>query len=287
VPVWASGFESRIPHNDLKHMITSTQNSLVKLFRKLQVSKHRREMSVLFLEGSNLVDEAVQADRTFEVFCCTESWRDRHSALFDQSVNRSDRFELVSDDVLKAMAMTVNPEGVVASCGKPATTEVKIQSFGLVLDRIQDPGNLGTMIRTAVAAGVEGLWVSGDSADLDHPKVMRSSAGQWFRLPMQQVNDLEHRLRQAQDQGMQIVTTLPKAEKSLWDVDLTRPTLVVLGNEGAGLPMEMAEMADVPIRIPLMNGVESLNVAIAAAIVMYEVQRQRCSPTDCRSSGLC
>lgn len=256
-------------------MIVSTQNALVKLFRKLQISKHRRELGFLYLEGSHLLDEAIQADRRLAVLCYTENWRDRHPVLFDQAVQSSDRLELVSDDVLKAMAMTVNPEGVVASCVRLPTPEVPITSFGLVLDRIQDPGNVGTMIRTAAAAGVEGLWVSGDSADLENPKVMRSSAGQWFRLPMRTVPDLPTEIHQAQTTGMQIVTMMPRATQTLWEVDLTLPTLVVMGNEGAGLSPEVAALATVPIRIPLLNHVESLNVAIAAAIVMYEVQRQR------------
>jgi RNA methyltransferase, TrmH family len=256
-------------------MITSTQNSLVKLFKKLQTSKHRREMGALFLEGENLLDEAVQADRRFEVVCFTERWADRNPELLERAARCSDRIELVSDEVLKAMAMTVSPEGVVASCLKLSAMDVPIETFGLVLDRIQDPGNVGTMIRTAAAAGVDGLWVSQDSADLDNPKVLRSSAGQWFRLPMMVVNDLPNRLKQAQTAGMQIVTTSTKAEQTLWEVDLNLPTLVVLGNEGAGLSPEIEELSTLPIRIPVMNGVESLNVAIAASIVMYEVRRQR------------
>jgi RNA methyltransferase, TrmH family len=256
-------------------MITSTQNPLVKLFKKLQTSKHRRELNALFLEGENLLDEAVQAGRRFEVVCFTERWADRNPDLLDRLAECSDRCELVTDEVLKAMAMTVTPEGIIASCPKLPGTDRPIASFGLALDRIQDPGNVGTMIRTAAAAGVEGMWVSHDSADLDNPKVMRSSAGQWFRLPMVTVNDLPNRLRQAQDRGMQIVTTSSQAKQTLWDVDLKLPTWVVLGNEGAGLSPEIEALSTVPIRIPMMNGVESLNVAIAASIVMYELQRQR------------
>ncbi len=256
-------------------MITSTQNPLVKLFKKLHTSKHRRELNYLFLEGENLLDEAVQAGRTFEVVCFTKRWADRNPDLLDRVAQSSDRCELVTDEVLKAMAMTVSPEGVVANCTKTPGADGPIASFGLALDRIQDPGNLGTMIRTAAAAGAEGMWVSHDSADLDNPKVMRSSAGQWFRLPMVTVNDLPDRLRQAQARGMQIVTTSSQARQSLWDVDFKIPTWVVLGNEGAGLSPQIEALSTVPIRIPMMNGVESLNVAIAASIVMYEVQRQR------------
>ena len=150
-----------------------------------------------------------------------------------------------------------------------------LESFGLALSRIQDPGNVGTMIRTAAAAGIDELWVSGDSVELDHPKVMRASAGQWFRLPMVTVEDLGSQIIQAKQAGIQVVTTVPTADRIHWEADFTKPTLVVMGNEGAGLSPEIADLADVPVRIPLARGVESLNVAIAAAIILYEVQRQR------------
>jgi RNA methyltransferase, TrmH family len=187
--------------------------------------------------------------------------------------------ELVSDSVLTAMATTVKPDGVVAtiarrqaSAGSPS---FEMQSLGLALSRIQDPGNVGTMIRTAAAAGVDGLWLSRDSVELDHPKLMRASAGQWFRLPMVTVTDLAAQMGQAKQAGLQVVTTMPKADRIYWDVDFTQPTLVVMGNEGAGLSPEIAALADVPVGIPLARGVESLNVAIAASIILYEIQRQR------------
>jgi RNA methyltransferase, TrmH family len=257
-------------------MITSTQNQLVKLFRKLHASKYRSEFELSLLEGSHLLEEALISGGAIDTLCYTEDWSDRYPALYEQSLQQSDRVELVSESVLTAMATTVKPDGVVATIARRSHVDFELQSFGLALSRIQDPGNVGTMIRTAAAAGVDGLWLSRDSVELDHPKVMRASAGQWFRLPMATVTDLDENIRQAKRSGMQIVTTMPKADRTYWDVDFTQPTLVVMGNEGAGLSPEMAALADVPVAIPLARGVESLNVAIAAAIILYEVQRQRC-----------
>lgn len=256
-------------------MIQSTQNQLVKLFRKLHASKHRKAFNLSLLEGSHLLEEALLAGRSLSVCCCTEAWRDRYPRLYEQALLQSERVELVSEMVLNALVTTVNPDGVAALLERSADSNSPISTFGLALSRIQDPGNVGTMIRTAAAAGVEGLWVSQDSVELDHPKVMRSSAGQWFRLPMTTVPNLGDRLQQAKAAGIQIVTTLPQAQKTYWEVDLKVPTLVVMGNEGAGLSEDIADLADVAVTIPLARGVESLNVAIAAALVLYEVQRQR------------
>jgi TrmH family RNA methyltransferase len=140
---------------------------------------------------------------------------------------------------------------------------------------MQDPGNLGTIIRTCAAAGAERLWLSTDSVDLDNPKVLRSSAGQWFRLPMQVSPSLPDLVAQCQTQGIQVVATVPSATLSYWDVDLRCPTLLLLGNEAAGLTDELIQKADQQVTIPLSPGVESLNVAIAAALILYEAKRQK------------
>jgi TrmH family RNA methyltransferase len=146
---------------------------------------------------------------------------------------------------------------------------------GLLLETVQDPGNLGTIIRTAAAAGAERLWLSTDSVDIDNPKVLRASAGQWFRLLMTVSPNLQDVVCQCQDRGIQVVATIPDARLSYWDLDLRIPTLILLGNEAVGLRAELASLANRQVQIPLMPGVESLNVAIAAALMLYEAQRQR------------
>jgi TrmH family RNA methyltransferase len=147
--------------------------------------------------------------------------------------------------------------------------------MGLALETVQDPGNLGTIIRSAAAAGTDRVWLSQDSVDLDNPKVLRSSAGQWFRLPVTVSPDLKDVVYQCQAQGIQVVATVPDATVSYWEIDLQRPTLILLGNEAAGLSADLVSLADQQVTIPLCSGVESLNVAIAAALMVYEAQRQR------------
>lgn len=177
----------------------------------------------------------------------------------------------------EAIATTVQPDGVVATAGSRQlhSPPFGLQSLGLGLETLQDPGNLGTIIRTAAAAGVEGLLLSRDSVDLENPKVLRASAGQWFRLPMSIYPDLAAEIDSYRQRGFQIVATLPTASQTYWDLSFKVPTLILLGNEGAGLSPNLARQADHQVQIPLAAGVESLNVAIAAALLLYEVQRQR------------
>lgn len=259
-------------------MLTSLQNPLVKQIRKLHQSKERREQQLFLLEGTHLLEEACAVNYPLVTVCYTPEWQARHPQLWEQAQRHSERAELVSFDVLQAMATTVQPDGVVATAKRrpiPKTEELLQTSLGLVLETVQDPGNLGTIIRTAAAAGAGGLWLSADSVDLENPKVLRASAGQWFRLPMGVSTDLCADVFQCQQHGMQVVATLPDATLSYWEVDLCRPTLILLGNEAAGLSTQLTQMANVSVKIPLSPGVESLNVAITAALMLYEAQRQR------------
>lgn len=258
-------------------MLTSLQNPLVKQFKKLHRVKERREQQLFLLEGTHLLEEACAVGYPLAIACSTPEWQAAHPQLWQHISQVADRVESVSPAVLEAIATTVQPDGVVAAAHHQSS-ELAFSNpvrLGIALETLQDPGNLGTIIRTAAAAGVDGLWLSHDSVDREHPKVLRATAGQWFRLPMVVSADLPQAIAQFQAQGGQVVATLPTAELTYWQTDLTRPTLLLLGNEGAGLSEPVAHLADVQVRIPLAEGVESLNVAIAAALILYEAQRQR------------
>lgn len=258
-----------------KSVLTSLQNPLVKQFRKLHTAKERHKQGLFLLEGTNLVTEAVAVAFPLQTVCCTERWQKNHLSLWNQ-LSQQCRTELVSEEIISAIATTINPDGVVAIASRSVVThKIPFTGIVLVLETIQDPGNLGTIIRTAAAADVSGLWISQDSVDLDHPKVMRASAGQWFRLPMQVSPDLLTTVNQAKTAGMQVISTLPTAEKTFWEVDWRKPSLILLGNEGAGLSNQLSTTADMAVNIPLANQVESLNVAIATALMVYEAYRQR------------
>jgi TrmH family RNA methyltransferase len=257
-------------------MLTSLQNSLVKQIRKLHSTKERQKQQLFLLEGTHLLEEACAVNYPIVTVCCTPEWQTAHPALWEEACRQCDRVEIVSEEVLKAIATTVNPDGVVATAQRDdRQTQVPFTGLVLALETVQDPGNLGTMIRTAAAAGASGLWISGDSVDLDNPKVLRASAGQWFRLATAVSDDLRATVQQSQEAGMQVVATLPTANLTYWEVDWQKPSLILLGNEGAGLSADLAAMADKQVKIPLSPEVESLNVAIAAALMLYEAQRQQ------------
>ncbi|OKH54284.1 rRNA methyltransferase [Calothrix sp. HK-06] len=257
-------------------MLTSLQNPLIKQIRKLHSSKERHSQDLLLLEGTHLLEEAYAVDYPLMTLCCTEKWQTTHFELWEKASQKCVRAEVVSEEVLSALATTVQPDGVVTTAKRNyQVKKIPFSGLLLALETIQDPGNLGTIVRTAAGAGVSGLWLSKGSVDLDNPKVMRASAGQWFRVPMSLSEDLKNTVSLAKNAGMQIVATLPGAAKTYWEVDWQKPSLILLGNEGAGLSEELVAMADIQVNIPLSANVESLNVAIASALLLYEAMRQK------------
>jgi len=261
-------------------MLTSIQNPLVKQFRKLHRTKYRREQHLFLLEGTHLLESALKVNYPLETVCCTPQWQLRHPELWENLTKCTERAEIVSPEVMQAIATTVNPDGVVAlaQCQTNNTPPLTNTNLLLVLERLQDPGNLGTIIRSAVATNVDGLWLSSDSVDLENPKVIRASAGEWFRLPMGVTQNLQDLITTYQTQGVQVVATLPRAKKTYWEVDFTQPTLILLGNEGAGLSDDLISLANEQVTIPLSGEVESLNVAIASALLLFEFTRQKKIP---------
>ena len=257
-------------------ILTSIQNPLVKQARKLHRAKERQKQNLLLLEGTNSIAAACQVDYKLDIIFCTDRWRENHSLLCSNITKRGFQLQLVSEEVLNAIATTVNPDGVVAIAPRRTKQEpvVAQTKLGIALERIQDPGNLGTIIRSAVATGVDSLWLSNESVDIHNPKVLRASVGEWFRLPIATQQNLTEVVTQHQKHGVQIIATTSTTEKNYWDVDFIRPSLILLGNEGAGLSDELINLADERVKIPLLNNVESLNVAIATALILYEAKRQ-------------
>jgi RNA methyltransferase, TrmH family len=257
-------------------MLTSLQNPFVKQIRKLQLAKERKAQNLFLLEGTHLIESACSVNYPLVSVCCTEQWQANHQNLWENLRLLAERLEIVSSDVLKAIATTVNPDGVVATAKRQESqNQLPCAGLLLALETVQDPGNLGTIIRTCAAAGASGLYLSSNSVDLDHPKVLRASAGQWFSLPMAVSNDLKATCLECQKSGMQIVATTATAKLTYWELDYQRPTVILLGNEGAGLSNQLLAIADKQVSIPINLGVESVNVAIAAALLLYEAQRQQ------------
>ena len=259
-----------------QQILTSTKNPLIKEIRKLQRSKERRKQNLLLLEGTNAIAIAERLDYPLSTVLSTEKWQKSHQQLWQKISRIAQRLELVSPEVLSAIATTVNPDGVVATAlRQPAKIpDIPTTKLALAVERLQDPGNLGTIIRTAVATGVDSLWLSQDSVDFDHPKVIRASVGEWFRLPISVTHNLGEIVQEHRQNQIQVIATVPTATKTYWELDFQCPSLILLGNEGAGLSSELIALADEQVTIPVANEVESLNVAIANALLLYEAMRQ-------------
>jgi TrmH family RNA methyltransferase len=256
-------------------ILTSINNPLIKQVRKLHRGKARQEQNLLLLEGTNLIETACQVNYKLDLVFCTCQWRDNYPQLWQDLIART-RVQLVSAKILASIATTVNPDGVIAIAPQTLTLmpEIANTRLSLAIDRIQDPGNLGTIIRTAVATNVDALWLSQDSVAKDSPKVLRASAGEWFRLPMAVSNNLLQVIKEHQKHGIKVIATVPQGTTSYWALDFHHPSLILIGNEGQGLSEELMALADERVAIPLRNQVESLNVAIATALLLYEASRQ-------------
>jgi TrmH family RNA methyltransferase len=258
--------------------ISSRRNPLVKGLRDLHQPSGRLEQQRLLLEGTHLLQDALRLGLIPDLLLATAPWMARHADLL-ASLPPSTLCREASAEVIEAATTTRHPDGVVGSL--PWTLPAQLlppsaPGFGLLLDNVQDPGNLGTLLRTALAAGVEQVWL-GEGADPWQPKVLRASSGASLALPIGRFSrgELPGLLRQARAAGTRLLGTLVQGGLPYWSLDWQQPILLMLGNEGSGLGQELLAEADDLLTIPLGNGVESLNVAVAAAPLLLERRRQQ------------
>ncbi|MFM7264217.1 MAG: TrmH family RNA methyltransferase [Cyanobium sp.] len=250
--------------------------------RKLHDTKGRREQGLLLLEGTHLLQETLRLGLRPQLVLATPAWLEAHPSLV-RALPAGVRLQPASAEVVEAAATTSHPDGVLLSLAAPPPPPQACAATGFVLalDRLQDPGNLGTLLRTALAAGVTEVWLA-EGADPFQPKVLRASAGAALALPLRRLEmaALAGRLRELGERGVQVVATAVARPgqpplRPYWQLDWTRPTVLLLGNEGAGLDPQLAAPADAVVTIPHSDAVESLNVAVAAAPLLLERCRQR------------
>ena len=241
-------------------IITSKANSVVKNAKKLHQKKYRK--SAYLIEGWHLFEEAVQAGVTIEKVFALESYRDQLVA-FPQTI-------WVSEEILRDLADTQTPQGIVAVIQKEEVGLPDLhQGKYLFLEDVQDPGNVGTMIRTADAAGFTGVIVSDKSADIYSLKTLRSMQGSHFHLPIYRM-PLVSFVEEAKKSNLPILaTTLSRESKDYRELSSLENFVLVMGNEGQGISSVMAESADQLVHIGMKGRAESLNVAVAAGVLMF------------------
>jgi TrmH family RNA methyltransferase len=254
-------------------MITSSSNPKVKWVRNLQANRRERWRKKQFvMEGVRLAQEVIDAGIKTELVFHTDQLNARGRGQVNQLARLGAEVHLVSDSVMATCSDTENPPGLLLVVPFQELPVPANMTLSLVVDRIADPGNLGTMIRTAWAAGAEALFLTKGCVDPYNPKVVRAAAGAHLRLPILQ--DTPEKILERLS-GMEIWLA-EKGEGSAYsEVDWQGPSAVIIGSEAHGVRDELRSRVDKRVHIPLHEEVESLNAAIAAGIILFEIVRQR------------
>jgi TrmH family RNA methyltransferase len=258
-------------------MITSVHNPRVQAISKLQKqAKVRREKQAFVIEGVRLAQEALQAGGEAQFLLFTDQLDKPGMDLVADFSARGVQVEQVTETVMNAISETETPQGIMVVLSLLKLPIPEDPDFVLVLDGIRDPGNLGTILRTAMAGGVQTVLLAPGSVDAFAPKVVRAGMGAHFRLPVHQPGwDGINQVLRAPGSKMRIYLADSTAGISYSQVDLRSPVAIIVGGEASGAGSESAALADELVHIPMPGGSESLNAAVAAGILIFEVVRQR------------
>jgi RNA methyltransferase, TrmH family len=264
-------------------VISSAANPLVKRIRALADRKHRRREGAFVVEGIQPVWRAVEAGWDVETLVVVPELLPESAAeMVAQQRARGVRVAAVTAELAGRLTDRDRPPGLFAVVGSRGSEldalAVRPDAVFLALHQIGNPGNLGTVIRTADAAGAAGVILLGDAADPFAPAAVKASMGSLFAVPVVTVADPGAFLRWARAGGVTVLATSGYAERAHWSVDYRAPLAVLLGSEGDGLPTELLAGADQTVRIPMVGTAESLNLAVAAALMLYEARRHAIGP---------
>jgi len=258
-----------------KLVITSTKNSKIKALRALQnQAKERKKSASFVIEGVRLAEEAVAADWPVRSGIYTEALSARGQAILNQLIQAGANLEAVSAQVMKAASDTQTPQGILLELDAQELALVEAVDFVLIADEVRDPGNLGSLLRSAAAAGVDAVLLSPGCADAFSPKVLRSGMGAHFQIAMRKLRwdeigvfSREHRLE---------VLLAAAGEGRAYDQeDLSKPLAIILGGEAQGAGEEARALAGDILHIPMPGKMESLNAATAGSLFLFEALRQR------------
>ncbi len=259
----------------MSEVISSIKNPKIKYLRKLYNNRKRKKEGKYILEGSRLIDTAVKMGAKINRVFITPEFADSESFnLFAHLPG--DIFTFIREKLIHEIAATVNPEGIIAIADEPQYKNEKVlknKPYILILDRIQDPGNMGTLIRTAAAAGFKGVIALKGSVDIYNLKVIRATAGAIFSIPV--INNIDFtelkNFLEESTEKIQLVSTDIMGDMYYNKINYKLPLWLIIGNEANGISREILDISDLIVKIPLNNGVESLNAAVAGSIIMYNI----------------
>lgn len=258
--------------------ITSRQNKIIKEVISLKDKKHRRKLRKFLIEGYRFLHEAVNSGSAIEkVFFSTDTEIKNKNELVTGLSSETQLYE-IPHELFMQIAETESPQGVLAVVRIPErkfNTIFKKGFRGLILDSIQDPGNAGTMIRTAHALGFDAVVATEGTVDLFNGKVLRSTMGSIFYIPVLENIKAEDIFAYCGENSIRVISSRLEDAKPCYDIDLLNNFFIVIGNEGSGISEHFHKRSSEFVKIPMPGGAESFNAAVAASIIMYESNRQR------------
>lgn len=255
-------------------MITSNHNPKIKLVRSLLGrARDRREAGAFVVEGVRLFEEAVDSSWPMRFVLFDESLSERGKLKVESLISQGVDVEEVSTSVMKAISETEAPQGILAVLESTQLPITNSLNFILIPDQIRDPGNLGTLLRSAAATGAQAVLIPPETTDAFAPKVLRSGMGAHFKLPIHSMSwdEIRNVIKSA---GLQVFIADMDGQ-SCWEVDLRQPVALVIGNEAEGASESARGVANGKISIPMSGMMESLNAGVAGSVLMFEVVRQR------------
>lgn len=262
-------------------VITSRKNEIIKKAAKLRDSApFRREQNAFLAEGARLCADAADSGLEIESLFYTEKAREKYESYLERIFTRASVSYLISESVAELLSDTRQSQGVFCVASLPqrenASHKMKAQGCFIALEEIQDPSNLGAVLRTAEALGIAGVVLAGSCCDPFGPKALRASMGAMFRLPLFFEDNLAQCVVGLRQRGFFTAAAVPAEEaQKITEVKFPQAVLLAVGNEGAGLSNESIAACDVQVTIPMQGRAESLNAASSAAILMWEIMRTR------------
>ena len=251
--------------------IESKNNNLFKEIKKLKEKKHRIKSNKYLIEGLRFVEEAIKSKVSIDSIIFTESFKEKNPDLF-LKINENIKLIQMNEALLKQLCSTENPQGIVGVINMQ-NKELKSGELVVLVDKVQDPGNMGTIIRSAHAAGAAGIVMTKGTVDIYNDKTLRSTMGSIFYIPIVEDDSLDF-IKSLKKEGYKLVVSSLQGKNNFFEENLQGKVMIAVGNEGNGVSDEVYDIADIKVKIPMPGEAESLNVAVATSIMIYEKIRQ-------------
>lgn len=257
--------------------IESRENQLIKDIKKLKDRKYRSEKSEFLVEGFRACIEAAESNFEVPIMLVSANSMEKWNKFnMESRIQKNTKVYTISENIFRTICSTENPQGIIAVV-KIEMKEIDLEGergFYVLADKVQDPGNMGTIIRSAHAAAALGVIVTKGTVDVYNDKTIRSTMGSIFHMPVIEDMDLK-KVQELKKKGFKLLVSSLDTDYNFYDVNMKENMIISVGNEGSGISNEIMSLADIKVKIPMPGGAESLNAAVAASIMIFEGVRQR------------